>query len=418
MKISNWLFRWWYVMKLKEQMNSPFKMKLETDALKSNCVSEIQNEIEPLWLSIKKLIYKLGVKSIQNNRTRIYRDEFGKELILPNPVFSENQIAEIKTKQRLYLIIIICFTIAESFLYYLTASLFVPGGSIWMKISVAVFLALLIMFALNYAFEKHFLYREAVERHSRNELNDHQLKRFQDTRNIGYFIIALCFAAIIFAGLSRVFFLENIPANGLGAAKLLSIQKASKMASILTMVVTFITAIFMASLKQDQGKYGMKLRVFKSWHNAHVRRNEYTQHLIKDANSIMLITEQYIEKYWQLVIDLKRVYNMENEYDAKYQQLHQEYDKLKAKSGFVLNKDLYRKFSPIQCVDDFLFRYGVVNDEHIKEKVSFAVAILSMPKEHITEHLQTLTKVQDSKPLLTDSFSKNGKSIEQEIISP
>jgi len=390
-------------------------MKIETDALKSNCVAEIQDEIEPMWLSIKRVIYKLGIKSIQNNRARIYRDEFGKEVVLPNPVFSENQIAEMKVKQRLYLIIIIGFTIAESFLYYLTASLFVPGGSIWMKIAVAIFLALLIMFALNYAFEKHFLHREAVERHSRKEISDYQLTRFRDTRNIGYVIIVLCFAAIIFAGLSRIFFLENIPGNGLSAAKLLSVQRASKMASILTMVVTLITAIFMAAVKQDHGKYGLKLKVFKAWHGAHVSRNELTQELIRNANAIMLVTEQHIEKYWQLVIDLKRVYKMETEYDAKYKDLNDEYEKLKSKRGFTLNDDLYRKFAPLQCVDDFMFRYGVVNDKHIQDKIAFAIKILSMPQDHITEHLNVLTQMVNSKPSLTDVFSKNGKSVEHEI---
>lgn len=393
-------------------------MKNETDSLKSNCVAEIQNDIEPLWLSIKRLVYKLGVKSVQHNRARIFRDEFGKQSILPNPVFTENQIAEIKSKSKLFLAIIIGFTIAESFLYFLTASLFVPGGSIYMKISVAIFLALLIMFALNYAFEKHFLYREAVDRYNKKELSDFQIKRFRDTRNFGYAIIILCFTAIIFAGFSRIFFLENIPMNGLDPAKAQSIHNASKMASIFTMLITIIAAVFMALIKQDQSKYGIKYRVLQSWRKALIKRNEYTQQLIRDANSIMLVTEHHIEKYWQLVIDLKRIYQMETEYDSKYEELHTEYVELKSKGGFVLTPDLYRKFAPIQCVDEELFKYGIANDKEIKAKIEFAQKILSMPEEHISEQLLALSEVKDSKLLLTDtpSYVKKDKSEIRETI--
>src|SRR4051812_17642041 len=105
-KIYNWLFHNWYVKQLKEIQDLPYKMKIETDSLKSNCILETQNDIEPLWLSIKNETYKLGIKTVQNNRSRIHRDDFGKQTVHPNPVFSENQIAELKCKFWLYRIVI------------------------------------------------------------------------------------------------------------------------------------------------------------------------------------------------------------------------------------------------------------------------------------------------------------------------
>lgn len=408
MKISNWLFRWWYVMKLKQQRNSPFKMKNETDALKSNCIAEIQNETESFWYSIKRLVHKLGVKSIQNNRSRIYRDEFGIESILPNPVFSDNQIALIKSKDTSLKAVIIFFSISESFLYYLTASLFVPGGAEYMKISVAIFLALLIMFALNYAFGKHFIYREAIEKHGKNEISVHEMKKFRDMRNLGYLIIVLSFSAIIFAGISRVFFLEHIPTAGLSTAKANSVQKASDMASYFTLLITIIAAIFMALIKQDQSKYSNKYKVYKSWKSAHIKGNTYIQGLIKDANALIVTAEHITEKYWQLVVDLKRIYKMDTEYDIKYEDLHKEFMKAQSSNSFVITESLYRKYAPIQCSNEELFKFGIYNDKRLKEKIDFCVTILSLPEDHIKEHLQTL--MQNEKPQLSITpFSSNGK---------
>lgn len=408
MKTSNWLFRWWVTMKLKEQINSPFKLKNEVDSLKSNSVLEIEQTTEPLWLNIKKLIYKIGIKTVQNNRVRIHRNAFKQLEILPNPVFTQNQIVGIVGKYWLFIIVIIGFIVSESFLYYLTASLFVPGGSQFMKIAVSIFLAMLIMFSLDFCFGKHFQYREAAGHHSKKEINDIELKKYRDRRNLGYALIVLSFAAIIFSGLARIFFLENIPGTGLTPEKLKSVQRASKMASLLTMVVTIIAAILLALLKQEQSKIAIKYHVYRNWHNALIKRNDYTQVLIRDANKMILITEQSIEKHWQLVIDLKRIFKMPQEYDEKYEELNQEYLGIKSKPGFTLNDHLYRKFLPIQAAHEELFRYGILNSAEIKDKITLANTVLKTPENYINEQLDAINHQTQSVTSTPSALTLNG----------
>jgi hypothetical protein len=402
-------------MQLKQQINSPFKMKNEVDSLKSNCILETEQAVEPHWLNIKNLLYKLGIKSVQNNRIRIDRDEFNKQTIQPNPVFSENQIAWITSKYRELLRATAALVTAESSLYYLTSALFVPDGLLFMKILVAIFLAFLILHALNYGQEKHFLYREAVERHSRKELNDFQLRRYRDKRNIGYILILLSFAAIILSGLARIFFLEHVPTTGLDPAKAESVRKASKAASIFTMLITIIAAIYLGAIKQELRKYKVKYRVFKSWHRAHTKRNECAQELIKSASLILLMTEQCIEKYWQLVIDLKRVYKMDTEYDPKFEELHQEYMGIKSKPGFILGDHLYRRFSPVQSGHEELFRFGILNAKEIKDKLIFINEILKMQENYIVEHLSAITGEPGGKENSQPVPEMNGKPKEQEF---
>ena len=415
-KLANWLFSLWYAKQLKQIKDLPFKMKIETDSLKSNCILEIENHVELIWLSIKGLLYKLGIKSIQNLRARIHRDEFGKQAICNNPVFAENEVADIKSKYWLYITIITGFCIAESFLYLLTASLFVPGGGLLLQLPVAIFLAVLVMLSLNYAFEKHFQYREVMERYSKKELTDIELHKYSDMRNIGYVIILLCFGAIIFSGLARIFYLEYIPARGLSPERVLSVTRASKMASIFTMLITIITALFMAMIKKDQTKISNRFRVYRTWHNAHVKRNDYTQSLIQSANRIILVTEQCFEKHWQLVIDLKRIYKMDTEYDEKYEALHQEYVQLKAKPGFRVTDDIYGKFSVIQCVYEEIFRYGVLNAKEIKDKIDFANEILKVPEGYLAEHLEAMAMQKKDETILTHVLpATNGKAKEHEF---
>ena len=384
--ISNWFFTWLYVNKLKEHKNSPIKMGTETQTLKSNCIAEIQNTIEHYWLSIKGLCYKLSIKTIQNNTALLYKDEFGKEVKLSNPVFSAVEVARINAKYWLYRLVLMGFSIAETFLYYLVAALFVPGGSEYIKIVVSAFLALLIMFAVDYAFESHFLFRNAADRHSKKELSDAELRVFKDKRNIGYVIIVLSFVAVVFAGLARIFFLENIPANGLSPEKLHSIILASKMASILTLFITIITAIYMAVLKQELAKDGVKFKVYQSWHKANVRRNDYTQQMIRNAEMIKLIAEEKLQKYWQLIIELRRVFKTEVEYDTKFEQLNAEFLILISQPGFVMKDEVYRKFSRIESAHERLFEYGIFNNQGIKEKIAASLEILKIPEKHIAEH--------------------------------
>ena len=395
-KISAWIFAKLYAKKLREREKLLFRKKIETDALKSNCILEIENEIEPLWLAVKRDEYKLGVKTIQNIRARIHRNDTGnKETVSPNPVYSENMIAELKSKFWLYRIVIIFFCLAESFLYSLTASLFVPGGGLWMQLPIAIFFAVVIMLVLDKAFEKHFEYRDTMALHSKKEVNDAELLKYKDMRNIGYIVITLCFAAIIFAGLSRIFFLEYIPAKGLSPERISSVTRASKMASIFSLLITLITALFLAMLKREQAKIGIRFRVYQSWHKALVQNNIYTQTLINNANKLKLEVEKIVQKYWQLTIDLLRIYRMDTECDEKYEPLNKEYIQLIGRPEFLLTDPLYRRFAPIQCAHEELFIYGVMSAKEIKEKLAYVLEILKVPKEHITEHLTVFPKQKD-----------------------
>lgn len=406
----SWLLRLWYVSKLRQQLNSTFKMKNEVDAIHSNSISEIQNRIEPLWLSVKKLVYKLGIKIVQNNRVRLQKNEIEKISISPNPVFSQNQISKITRKFWINLFIIVLFVVSESFLYYLTASLFVAGGSMIMKISVAIFLALLIMFCLDFGLTQHFLYRKMNSNHVKKEVEDYDLKKQNDLRILGYILILISITAIIFAGICRIYFLENIAPNGLSPEKIKSVKEASKWASWLTLVVTILTAVLLALIKREQSHIAEQYGVLQYWNKTVKRRNEYSQALIKEANKILLLVEQSIEKHWQLVIEIKRIFKMTEEFDERYTSLNQEYLEIKARPGFTMTEFIYRKFSVLQGAHEELFRFGIYQAAEVKDKIVYAQLSLKGVDEYLTEHINAINSQSIKTEELTPTASSNGKT--------
>jgi len=226
--------------------------------------------------------------------------------------------------------------------------------------------------------------------------------------------MALSFAAVLFAGLSRIFFLEHIPANGLSAEKLRSVQRASMVASLFTLIITISSGIYLGLQKLEHHKVGIKFRVYRYWHKAHVRRNKYTQQLIRDCHKMLLQIEQCATKYWELVLDLKEIF--QTEYDAQNEKLNQEYVTLKAKPGFTLSDAVFLKYSPIAAAHEELFRHSVMNSPEIREKVMFINSILRIPEDHLAEHLAAVAKQAASQETAPAS-SVNGKLKDHQFIT-
>ena len=56
MKINNWIFHAWWQYRLKKVQSLQYRAKMETEALVSNCVLDIQNDTAKPWTEIKHLL--------------------------------------------------------------------------------------------------------------------------------------------------------------------------------------------------------------------------------------------------------------------------------------------------------------------------------------------------------------------------
>lgn len=408
-KITTWIFHFSWVRILNKIKGLPYKSKMETEAIISRAVYEILLETKSQWGKIRQLPYKLDVKVIQNFCARWEREEHEKPVLGQDPVFTDSEVAKLKLRFLYFAILIILFPIAESFLFYLTASLFVAGASDGVKMLVSLFLALAILFGCGYGLDKHFKYQDACELYEKEKISKHQFRKYRHRRNLGYLLLVLSVATIVFCGISRIFFLENIPAENLPAEKRESIQKASDFASLVTFCITIVTGLLLGAVKQEQNKSTVNFMVYRKWHRANIRRNKYAQELIQHATEILWIVDVCIEKNWQLIIDLKRILLMETEYDLLFEPQYKIYMAEKAKPDFVLTESMYLKVQEIQGTYRDLYEFAVLRHSTIREKVEFARAIEKLPKAGIAAYILSISSEAKSTPFNTHAL-QNGKA--------
>jgi hypothetical protein len=308
------------------------------------------------------------------------------------------------------------FLTSEGALYQLTAALFIPGGNWLLKLSVAIFLATLTLFCIDYGLKQHYKYRELKSIQDKKEGNRLALKLQNDKRIIGYVLIAIALIAILFAGLARISFLENIDTSGLPPERKHSVLEASKWASWLTLIATLGSSLLLGVIKRDQSKITQHYQIYRYWNKALKRRNAYYKSLIRESNKIHLKTEQIVYVGTQLIIDLKRVFKMEQEYDAKYEQLNQEYLDAKSRPGFSLNEHMFRKYAPLQGAHLELFRFGIFNSPEVREKLSFAIEVQKLAADYLHDHGTAIYRQDEVLELHKPSL--NGTHNKQTILQP
>src|SRR5688572_21780308 len=114
LKPTKWLLAFSWRDTLKAAKETTYGLRLEAESLRSNCVLDCINKIGKRWTRIKQLGHKIKVKTIQLMNSRIYREEDEQEIILPNPVFSDNQASDIVKNYWYFLSVIVCLLGFES----------------------------------------------------------------------------------------------------------------------------------------------------------------------------------------------------------------------------------------------------------------------------------------------------------------
>lgn len=375
-----WTFKQWFKNKLFGIKDLDFKVKNRAELLRIECVAEILQKLKSRVRKIERIGLKLKVKDIKHRVQRFYRDQYGNEVELNEPLFTQNEIETIKKVNRNYLLVISLFIIAETALYYLTAQLFVPADMIILKLLVALFFGLIFMYCLDLGLEKHFEYKDALESFEKGNINKTTLKKFRDKKYFGYFLIVITFVAIIAAGIIRSLYLEQFDTTGLSESEIARQKLVNQFASVLTITATLATALLMAYVKQQRVEISVKHRMYKNWRKNNKERNEYLEELTQLISELKTKVYESVNKYWNLILELALIYK--SDYDKKNEDLYKEYQQLKANNNLTINEKTYQKFKDIQSVDKQLFEYGIYNDTNLRDILIKVAQIEQDPVEY------------------------------------
>jgi len=279
--------------KKKKKANLPFP--LAADSL----VGKSVDELIPTYTELMKRFNK-----VKDDIFRRY-----KKLKVLNGQFTQIEIESLKSKNIMHWFILLLFISAETGLYFFTSQLFVPNGSFIMKLVLSLFLALLVLVLLEWAFSQHFEYRYVLEKFNNGKTTKAELKNAKDRRFGGYLIAFLGFGIIISSGLVRIYYLEEVDLTEYTKHEIETMEIVSKWTSILTMFVTLALGIFLAFLKGEQVKNHLRFKEWKVWRYTRKKLNNSIAQIVDIKDIIDTLYQIIIEMYWQMMIELKSIYS-------------------------------------------------------------------------------------------------------------
>ncbi|MDZ4711300.1 MAG: hypothetical protein SGI89_03135 [bacterium] len=382
-----WIFNKYARWKLRRLRNLDFKMDNLTKRIKGDVLEEMKSEMKN-FSKLDEIERKLDVKRHKLNVIGKFRDQFGKEKLRSFPIFTENEIQEIKSQRRLYIFLLVLFVLSETFLYYLTAEIIVPIDSMFVKLIIGLIMAVLVFLLFDFFLKAHFLNREVNERREELGFTDKNLKKYKDKLIIGYAALFVAVFFMIAASIVRYYYLHGTDTTGLNPDEIEKTETLGMWVNYLIIAFTIGVALYLGPLKVELLKTINEYKVYKRWRHTIIRLNNMIQHARKIINNHYNKLNHLMEINWHLVLSLKEIFGIE--YDQKQNDLFQEFDYRKKNSRLVIDKDTYNHYEEIQCADEQLFKFGILNDKYLTEW-DYRIAALQIHIIEVDNHLKNIS---------------------------
>jgi len=189
-----------------------FKLKNWTETMKSSCLDDILRSFDKVS---KKYIHsdvRLKIKNKKDAVTGTFRDIFGKEENIKHPIFTQNEIARISAKRKLYPVLFFLLLVFEGMIYALLANLITPRDlrEAFPPITLIFGLGFAIVFvvALHFGFQYYFSYLEAKEIVESKSLGKEKLRKYVVKRNMAYFVFFTFIVTNLATAIIRALILE------------------------------------------------------------------------------------------------------------------------------------------------------------------------------------------------------------------
>jgi hypothetical protein len=369
-----------------------FKLKNWTETMKSSCLDDILRSFDKVS---KKYIHsdvRLKIKNKKDAVTGTFRDVFGNEEKIKHPIFTQNEIARISSKRKLYPVLFFLLLVFEGMIYALLANLITPRDlrEAFPPITLIFGLGFAIVFvvALHFGFQYYFSYLEAKQIIEEKNLGKEKLRKYVVKRNMAYFVFFVFIVTNLATAIIRALILE--PKGG-------DTHDYGTPLFVMSLGLTFIAAIAMGLIEYELFEKNEKYEMFKNWKRQNKERKEYMT-AIKDLyfNSGKIIA-RFREEYWSVVLDYQRIF--ECRYDSIDEPLYNKFEAEIAAGTIKLNEiddSIYSKYKLVQSSSEELFKYGVEHDlkllaymAEIKESVDEIAAYEKAVEEAEAENTVT-----------------------------
>lgn len=391
---------WYFTSVYKKWRSGPFGERLTnwTETMKSSCLDDILRAFDKVSKKYIHSTVRLKIKTKKDEVTGTFRDIFGNEEELKHPIFTQNEIARISSKRRLYPAVFFLLLIFEGLIYSLLANLItprnlrdtIPGITIVFGLGFAV----VFVVALHFAFQYFFAYQEAKTIIETKGMDRKHLITFNTKRYMAIFVFIVFIITNLATAVIRAYILE--PKGN-------SNSDYGTPLFIMSLGLTFIAALAMGLIEHELFEKNEKYHVFKNWKRQHKERKEYMtaiKNLYFDSNKIIA---KYREEYWSVVLDYQRIFAYR--YDKIREGLYNLYEAEIAAGTIKLDAidgSIYSKYKLVQSSSEELFKYGVEHDkklleylieikQSVDEIISYENAMKVKEKEVASSHSDTPT---------------------------
>lgn len=225
--------------------------------------------------------------------------------------------------------------------------------------------ALIFVAALHFAFKKLWEFWDAKCIIEVKKLDKTRLKPFYINLVISIIILIVFVVTNIYTGFIRATILEP---SSTGSSSF--IDKIHGPLLVFSIAITFIVALVMALLEKEISDRSEKYKVYKNWKRQKKELKIYNTQIKEMLKSCQERKNILTEKYWGILKDLQRVFNLE--VDANRLPLYDEFNEKLSRNEIDLNNiddKIYQYYLPIAVSRHELFKYGIDTDKYISETI-------------------------------------------------
>ena len=372
----------------------PFKVSNYTQSNLQECRQSIKEDFAEITGKLPEIKVWIDSKFDKSKMHDSYRDILGGTHKATLPLFTIDEVAKFTRSRNIYRILFVFLVFFESILYSLMAPLILrrhilnhyPGIEYLFGFACAI----LFVAVLHFSLKKMWEFAEAKYLVDNNrEYKKTKIKKF-------YFKL---FLSIV------VFILFNVANVGIGYLKIIVLEpgdissnfyldKIHGFRLIFLIATTFTVAWVMALLKKEITGKSVKYKVFLDWVKQQKERKKHNNQVRNMLKSCNEKKERDIEKYWGMLLDFQRVFNVQVDEDKKELFAELEQDILQKKVDlYNLDDYSYQKYSDIAGARFELFKYGVESDSAIKKIIADLKDVLDDLDSNDTtlKHLRPVT---------------------------
>jgi hypothetical protein len=382
---------------LRNHRNDVQIVKQETEFWKSNS----QQWLTKLFTNrdSRKAQEKIGKLREEANKLDAFlvtRDHNGIETAVPLPILTPEEQIRVNRGKRRHLFLIMLLSAIDTFLFSLIAVYFMPPESGYgSKLIFGLIAALSIILCWEGGFAGILTFIKDKNLYRKGKLDTLQLSYAKLALGILLLIVAVGLSIAI--GIVRMHLLEGANTGIVSAISTEArnnVRAAGNWASAASMIFAFLTGILLGFSRIMTDTFSEKGAMYNDYKAMCGKIAGYRKDIDNYDKERKNDTKHHIESHWKMILYIRSV--LRRDFDEEDRPIAMNLKEARKQKGFEYDATCYHEFQDVQCMDEQLFKFGILNSDACVQGQQQWERLMAEYRE-ITAHVDLAHKV-DNKP--------------------